>query len=92
MVTTLNLIQVVREEDLNLGLPDFKPGTLIHSIKNQMGPLQLDSHVVRKHLVGEQVTHWDMTNKENYHFRWCKLFVCLVPVRFLLTSNMFLYM
>ena len=24
-----------------------------------MGPLQLVSHVVQKHLVGEQETHWD---------------------------------
>ena len=28
---------------------------------------------------------------KNYHFRWCKLFACLVQVRFLLTSKVFLY-
>ena len=28
------------------------------------GPLQLVSHVVQKHLAGEQETHWDKTNKE----------------------------
>ena len=33
-----------------------------------MGPLQLVSHVVQKHIAGEQETHWDKTNRENYHF------------------------
>ena len=26
-------------------------------------------------------------NKINYHYKWCKLFVCLVPMRPLLSSN-----
>ena len=52
-----------------------------------MGPLQLVSHVVQKHLAGEQETHWDKTNKESYHFKLCKLFVSLVPVLFLLSSK-----
>ena len=56
-----------------------------------MGPLPVAGHVVQKHLAGEQETNWDKTNKENYHFRSCKLLVCLVPVRFLLTSKVFLY-
>ena len=35
-----------------------------------MGPLQVASHINgTKHLAGEQETHWDKTNKENYHFR-----------------------
>ena len=34
-----------------------------------MGPLQVASHEVQKHLAGEQETHWDKTNKENYDFR-----------------------
>ena len=59
---------------------------------DRMGFLQLVSHVVQKHLAGEQETHWDKTNKENYYFRRCKLFVCLVPVRFFLTSKVFLYL
>ena len=52
-----------------------------------MGSLQLDSHVVQKHLAGEQGTHWDKINKENYYFRLCKLIVCLVPVPFLLPAR-----
>ena len=56
-----------------------------------MGPLQLVCHVVQKHLAGEQGKHWDKTNKEYYHLRWCKLVVCLLPVRFLLTNKVFLY-
>ena len=35
-----------------------------------MGHLQLISHVVRKRHAGTQATHWDKTNKENYHFKW----------------------
>ena len=57
----------------------------------RMGPLQVVSDVVQQHLAGEQETHWDKTNKE---LTWSKMvifFVCLVPVRFLLTSKVFLY-
>ena len=54
-----------------------------------MGPLQLVSHVVQKHLAGEHETHWDRTNKA-YIIKKGN-FVCLVPVRFLLTSKVFLY-
>ena len=30
-----------------------------------MGPLQLGSHMVQNRQTGEQMTHWDMLNKEN---------------------------
>ena len=56
-----------------------------------MGLLQLVSHVVQKHLVGEQEMHWDKTNKEVTSSKMVIFFVCLVPVHFLLTSKMFLY-
>ena len=49
------------------------------------------SHVVQQHLAGEQETHWDKTNKELTSSKMVIFFVCLVPVRFLLTSKVFLY-
>ena len=36
-------------------------------------------------------SHWDKTNKENYSLKLCMSFVCLVPVRLLLTSTAVLY-
>ena len=30
-----------------------------------MGPLQLSDHVVQSRQTGEQMTHWEMFNKEN---------------------------
>ena len=45
-----------------------------------MGPLQMISHVVQKHLAGEQETHRDKTNKELTSSEIVIVFVCLVPV------------
>ena len=56
-----------------------------------MGPLQQVSHVVQKHLTGEQETQWDKTNKELTSSKIVILFVCTVPGRILLTSKVFLY-
>ena len=33
-----------------------------------MGLLQLSNHVVQNGHTGEQMTHWDMLNKENSNF------------------------
>ena len=60
----------------------------------KMGPFQLVSHVVQKHLADEQETHWDKTNKELTSPEMVILFIfffCIVPVRFLLTSKVYLY-
>ena len=54
---------------------------------SRIGPLQLAIHVVQNRRAGEQKSHWDKTNKENYHFKLCMSFVCLVPVRLLLSST-----
>ena len=35
--------------------------------------------MVQIHCAGEQKLHWDEINKENYHFKLCISFVCLVP-------------
>ena len=51
-----------------------------------IGPLQLVIHVVQNRRAGEQKSPWDETNKENYHLKLCTSFVCLVPVRLLLSS------
>ena len=40
---------------------------------------------------GKQKSHWDKTKKENYHFKLCISFVCLFPVRLLLSSVAVLY-
>ena len=57
----------------------------------KIGPLQLAIHVVQNCRAGEQKSHWDKTNRENYHFKLCMSFVCLVPVRLLLSSVAVLY-
>ena len=57
----------------------------------RIGPLQLATHVVQNRRAGEQKSHWDKTNKENYHLKLCMSFVCLVLVRILLSSVAVLY-
>ena len=54
--------------------------------RDQVGPLQLAIHVVQNRRAGEQKSHWDKTDKENDHLKSCMSFVCLVPVRLLLSS------
>ena len=56
-----------------------------------VGPLRVAIHVVQNRRVGEQKSHWDKTNKENYYLKLCMSFVCLVPVRILLSSVPVLY-
>ena len=56
-----------------------------------IGPLQVAIHVVQNRRAGEQKSHRDKTNKGNYHLKLCMPFVCLVPVRLLLTSTAVLY-
>ena len=57
----------------------------------RIGPLQLAIHVVQNRRAGEQKSHWDKKNKESYHLKLCMFFVCLVPVRLLLSSTAVLY-
>ena len=52
-----------------------------------IGSLQVAIHVVQNRRAGEQKSHWDKTKKENYSLKLCMSFVCLVPVRLLLTST-----
>ena len=54
--------------------------------QHKIGPLQLAIHVLQNRRAGEQKSHWDKTNKENYDFRLCMSLACLVPVRLLLSS------
>ena len=56
-----------------------------------IGPLQLAIHVVQNRRSGEEKSHWDKTNRENYHLKLCMCFVCLVPVRLLLSIMAVLY-
>ena len=46
------------------------------SIMLTIGPLQLAIHMVQKCRAGEQKSHWEKTNKENYHFKYMYVF-CL---------------
>ena len=55
-------------------------------LMSQIGPLQLAIHEVQNRRAGEKTSHWEKANKENYHFKLCMSFVCLVPVRLLLSS------
>ena len=57
----------------------------------KIGSLQLAIQVVQNCRAEEQKSHWDKTNKENYHFKLCMSFVCLVPVRLLLSNVAVLY-
>ena len=45
-----------------------------------MGPLKREIHVAEISPARAQEPHGDKTNKGNNHFKWCKSFVCLVPV------------
>ena len=44
-----------------------------------IGPLQLVIHVVQNRSVGEQKSHWDKKNKENYHFKILYVFCLSCP-------------
>ena len=59
--------------------------------RREIGPLQLAIHVVQNGRAGEQKSLWDKTNKENYSSKLCMSFVCLVPVRLLLSGVAVLY-
>ena len=41
----------------------------------EIGPLQLAIHVTQNRRAGEQKSHWDKTNKENYNLKLCMSFV-----------------
>ena len=45
-----------------------------------------DRPFATSHSRGTRPPCWDKTNKENYHYKLCMYFVCLVPVRLLLPS------
>ena len=66
-------------------------GSQIIRICMGIGPLQLANHVVQNCRTGEQKSHWDKTDKGNYHLQLCMPFVCLVPVRILLSGTAVLY-
>ena len=51
-----------------------------------VGPLQLAILVVQNRHTETQKSHWDKTNKGNYHLKLCMSFVGLVPVRLLRPS------
>ena len=53
--------------------------------------MQLVIHVVQNRLTEEQKSYWEKTNKEIYLLKLCVSFVCLVPVRLLLSSVAALY-
>ena len=52
-------------------------------MKLRLGPLQLAILVVQNRHTGTQTSHWDKTNKGNYHLKLCMPFVGLVLVRLL---------
>ena len=58
-------VQYCTNHDVRLKLPSPRNVSILSSL---MAPLQLVSHVVQNRHVGEQQTHWEKTNKEDYHF------------------------
>ena len=59
--------------------------------KRYIGSLQFEIHVVQIRHAGKQYTQWDKTNKERTSFKMVIFFVCLLPVRHLLSSIAVLY-
>ena len=45
------------------------PGYCSYGKVQPVGPLQLAIHVVQSRRAGEQKSHWDKTNKGNYHLK-----------------------
>ena len=56
-----------------------------------IGPLQVSIDVVQNRHIGTQTSHWDKTNKGNYHLELCVPFVGLAPMRLLRASMPVLY-
>ena len=56
------------------------------SVTYEIGPLQLTIHVVQNRHAGEQKSHWDKTNKGNYHLELCMPLFVLSHCDFLLSS------
>jgi len=56
-----------------------------------IGPLQLAILVVQNRHAGTQKSHWDKTDRGNYHLKLCMPFVGLAPVRLLRLSVAVLY-
>ena len=63
----------------------------IYHYSVQIGPLQLAILVAQNRQAGAQKSHWDKTNKGNYHLKLCMPFVGLAPVRILRPSMAVLY-
>ena len=57
----------------------------------RIGPLQLGILVVQNSHTGTHKSHWNRTNKGNYHLKFCMPFVGLAPVRLLRPSMAVLY-
>ena len=47
-----------------------------------ISPLRLAIHLVQNHHAGEQKSHWDKTNKGNYHLKLCMSLACLSQCNF----------
>ena len=56
-----------------------------------IGPLQLAILVVQNRHAEKQKSHWDKTNKGNYHLKLCMPFVGLARVQLLCPSMAVLY-
>ena len=52
-----------------------------YAFRYKIGSLQVSIHVVQNQHIGKQKSHWDKTNKGNYHLKLCMPFVGLAPVR-----------
>ena len=55
----------------------------------RIGPLQLVIHVVQNRHAGEQKSHWNKNNKENYHFKLCMPFLSCSSATFALQHGGF---
>ena len=56
-----------------------------------IGPLQVSIHVVQNRHIRTQTSHWNKTNKGNYHLKLCVPFVGLTPMRLLRANMLVLY-
>ena len=73
-------------------LPGVKVSDVIGCTKSsRIGALQASIHVVQNRHIGTQTSHWDKTNKGNYHLKLCTPVVGLAPVRLFRPNMLVLY-
>ena len=76
LVKSLEPLGIHIDQDLDFDAQSDAPcKSLSLDYLYSIGPLQLAIHVTQNRRAGEQKSHWDKTNKENYNLKLCMSFV-----------------